>query len=102
MDNAFTWIASNGGIDGEDDYKYLARRSWFFRCPASKKNKHVAVITGHTDVPVDDEAQLALAVAQQPVSVAIEADELQLYSHGIFSGTCGTNLDHGREGESFA
>jgi len=39
-----------------------------------------------------------LAVAQQPVSVAIEADRLvfQTYTSGIISSTtCGTNLDHG-------
>jgi C1A family cysteine protease len=31
------------------------------------------------------------------VSVAIEADQrdFQLYKSGVFTGTCGTNLDHG-------
>jgi C1A family cysteine protease len=37
------------------------------------------------------------ALALGPVSVAIEADErdFQLYKSGVFSGKCGTNLDHG-------
>jgi C1A family cysteine protease len=37
------------------------------------------------------------AIALNPVSVAIEADqkEFQLYSSGVFTGECGTNLDHG-------
>lgn len=37
------------------------------------------------------------AVAQQPVSVAIEANHLsfQLYKSGVYSGNCGTKLDHG-------
>merc|ERR1711991_330230 len=32
-----------------------------------------------------------------PVSVAIEADQLsfQMYSKGVLTGNCGTNLDHG-------
>jgi len=39
-----------------------------------------------------------LAVATQPVSVAIEADKMvfQMYTGGIInSARCGTNLDHG-------
>ena len=37
------------------------------------------------------------AVAKQPVSVAIEADqrEFQLYAGGVFDAECGTALDHG-------
>jgi C1A family cysteine protease len=37
------------------------------------------------------------AIAQQPVSIAIEADQtaFQLYKSGVFTATCGTNLDHG-------
>ncbi len=37
------------------------------------------------------------AVAHQPVSVAIQADErtFQLYSGGVFDAPCGTALDHG-------
>ena len=37
------------------------------------------------------------ALTQQPVSVAIEADQkaFQLYKSGVFTGECGVNLDHG-------
>lgn len=37
------------------------------------------------------------AAANQPVSVAIEADqrEFQLYAGGVFDAPCGTALDHG-------
>jgi len=37
------------------------------------------------------------AVAQQPISIAIEADQysFQAYSGGILSSGCGTRLDHG-------
>jgi len=40
---------------------------------------------------------LRAAVAQQPVSVAIQANHLsfQLYKKGVYTGNCGTNLDHG-------
>ena len=34
---------------------------------------------------------------KQPVSIAVEADTLQFqfYKSGVFSGKCGTDLDHG-------
>jgi len=37
------------------------------------------------------------ALAQQPVSVAIEADQMafQAYTSGVISSGCGTRLDHG-------
>jgi len=37
------------------------------------------------------------AVAQQPVSIAIEADKptFQLYKGGVLTGPCGAKLDHG-------
>jgi C1A family cysteine protease len=37
------------------------------------------------------------AIAEQPVSIAIEADQkdFQLYQSGVFTATCGTTLDHG-------
>jgi len=97
MDNAFQWIQKNGGIDTEADFKYIARRTIFFRCPASKKDKHVGTVSGFVDVPAKDENQLKLAAAKTVVSVAIEADQpgFQMYSSGVFSGECGTNLDHG-------
>jgi C1A family cysteine protease len=48
-------------------------------------------------VTVDKEEPLLAAVAQQPVSVAIQANHIsfQLYKKGVYSGNCGTNLDHG-------
>lgn len=37
------------------------------------------------------------AVAQQPVSIAVEADKdiFQHYKSGVLSGSCGSSLDHG-------
>jgi C1A family cysteine protease len=37
------------------------------------------------------------ALSNQPISVAIQADQkdFQLYKSGVFTGECGTKLDHG-------
>merc|ERR1711935_634854 len=53
-------------------------------------------ITGYKDVDATEEA-LAEAVAEGPVSVAVEADTVfQFYRGGIVkTGLCGANLDHG-------
>ncbi|XP_072952950.1 oryzain alpha chain-like [Typha angustifolia] len=94
MDYAFEFIINNGGIDTEEDYPYNARDG---RCDTYRKNARVVSIDSYEDVPVNDEKALQKAVANQPISVAIEAGgrAFQLYQSGIFTGICGTELDHG-------
>lgn len=47
-----------------------------------QRNSPVVSIDGHEDVPADDEGALLKAVANQPVSVALEASgsDWQFYS----------------------
>ncbi|KAF0906619.1 hypothetical protein E2562_012202, partial [Oryza meyeriana var. granulata] len=94
MDDAFAFITRNGGIDTEEDYPYTASDG---KCNLEKKSHKVVSIDGFEDVPENDELSLQKAVAHQPVSVAIEAGgrEFQLYDSGVFTGRCGTSLDHG-------
>ncbi|CAD6259303.1 unnamed protein product [Miscanthus lutarioriparius] len=94
MDYAFEFIINNGGIDTEADYPYKGTDG---QCDANKKNAKVVTIDSYEDVPANSEKSLQKAVANQPVSVAIEAggSAFQLYSSGIFTGKCGTELDHG-------
>ncbi|CAN8287612.1 unnamed protein product [Cochlearia groenlandica] len=94
MDYAFEFIIKNGGIDTEKDYPYKASDG---TCDQNRKNAKVVTIDGYEDVPENSEASLKKALAHQPISVAIEAGgrAFQLYSSGVFVGTCGTELDHG-------
>ena len=48
-------------------------------------------------MPANSESALLKAVANQPISVAIDASgsDFQFYSSGVFTGQCGTELDHG-------
>jgi C1A family cysteine protease len=90
MDQAFSWIISNGGICSESSYPYQGVDGTCQTC------KPVVTISGYKDVSIDNDAALAAAVAQQPVSVAIEADQasFQFYSGGVMTAACGTNTDH--------
>lgn len=98
MDNAFEWIISNGGITTEADYPYVSGSGHAPSCDSSKLSHKAVTIDGYEDVPTRSESALAQAVTKQPVSIAVDAEgsAWQLYHAGtIYSGNCGTTLDHG-------
>ncbi|XP_024532422.1 ervatamin-B [Selaginella moellendorffii] len=94
MDYAFQYMIRNGGITSQSNYPYRAQRG---ACDKDKVKYHAATINGFQAIPPQSEELLLRAVANQPVSVAIEAggQDFQLYSSGVFTGECGSNLDHG-------
>jgi C1A family cysteine protease len=98
MDNAFNWISKNGGLCSEDSYPYESgvtekSRNCQKTCSIISNSK----VVSYVDVVPSSDSMMMSALDKQPVSVAIEADEkdFQLYKSGVFTGTCGTNLDHG-------
>jgi C1A family cysteine protease len=98
MDNAFSWISKNGGLCSEGDYPYVSGTTQTggtcnTKCTIVKTSN----VVEYVDVnPSSDDAMMS-AIAQQPVAIAIQADqkEFQLYKSGVFTGACGTKLDHG-------
>ncbi|CAA0818076.1 KDEL-tailed cysteine endopeptidase CEP1 [Striga hermonthica] len=94
MDIAFKFIKSKGGITTEENYPYIGKDG---KCDLEKMKSPAVTIDGHEDVPENDEDALMKAVANQPVSVAIDAGGygFQFYSEGVFTGICGTELNHG-------
>ena len=94
MDDAFDFIIQNNGLTTEANYPYEGVDG---TCNTKKSANHAATITGYEDVPANNEEALRKAVVNQPVSVAIDAGEsaFQHYSSGVFTGDCGTELDHG-------
>ncbi|KAJ8566016.1 hypothetical protein K7X08_008592 [Anisodus acutangulus] len=94
MDLAFDFIKKKRGITTEDNYPYRAEDG---KCNIQKENSPAVSIDGHEDVPPNDENALLKAAANQPVSVAVDASgsDFQFYSEGVFTGDCGTELDHG-------
>jgi cathepsin L len=94
MSSAFEWIVkyNKNGIASEAAYPYTARDGTCKRTVAS-----ASTITGQKDVGTTEEA-LGDALAQQPVAIAIEADQtcFQFYHSGILDDAdCGEQLDHG-------
>ncbi|XP_068658061.1 senescence-specific cysteine protease SAG39-like [Aristolochia californica] len=94
MDDAFKFILHNGGLTTETTYPYEGVDG---KCNSKKEASSAAKISGFEDVPANSESALLKAAANQPVSVAIDAGGIpfQLYSGGVFTGPCGTSLDHG-------
>jgi C1A family cysteine protease len=90
MDDAFQYAETNK-LCLENDYPYTAQDGTCSTCSG------VVSLKGYVDVASNNETALQLAVLKQPVSVAVEADQLgfQFYNSGVFDGDCGTNLDHG-------
>ena len=98
MDNAFTWIEKNGGLCSEASYPYTSGVSQTSGACATKCSNIInSKVLDFTDVSPSSDNSMMGALSLQPVSIAIEADqrEFQLYKSGVFTGTCGTNLDHG-------
>ncbi|KAJ3700060.1 hypothetical protein LUZ61_003765 [Rhynchospora tenuis] len=96
-DYAFKWVLDNGGITTEANYPYTSgtgKKNQ--KCDSTKIGDHAVTISGYGYVTPYSESSLMSAVANQPISISIDAGgtDFQLYSSGIFTGTCGTSLNH--------
>lgn len=91
MDIAYEYVVKNQGISSEANYEYQEMQG---NCMVEKEL--AAKISGHEDVPPNDEEALLKAVSHQPVSVTIDASgsDFQMYGGNIFNGKCGTSPTH--------
>eukprot|EP00931_Biecheleriopsis_adriatica_P049490 TRINITY_DN2862_c0_g1_i5.p1 TRINITY_DN2862_c0_g1~~TRINITY_DN2862_c0_g1_i5.p1 ORF type:complete len:346 (-),score=98.53 TRINITY_DN2862_c0_g1_i5:252-1289(-) len=98
---AFTFAQENA-ICTYDSYGYAAKQG---TCSADKCKVGIpkGTVKGYKGlapvariIPATEQAMMS-AVAQQPVSVAIEADKMvfQHYKGGVLESSCGSSLDHG-------
>ncbi|XP_023743808.1 cysteine protease XCP2 [Lactuca sativa] len=94
MDYAFSFIVKNGGLHKEEEYPYIMSEG---TCDEKKDVSEKVTISGYHDVPHNNEDSFLKALANQPISVAIDASgrDFQFYSGGVFDGHCGSDLDHG-------
>jgi len=93
MDYGFQYVKAKGGLCSETGYPYKGRNE---RCEENC-GKRSDSISSFKDVTPYSEEALQNAVADGPVSVAIEADQssFQQYKGGVLTAKCGKNLDHG-------
>ena len=98
MNSAFDWIKKNGGLCTESAYPYTSGKTTTSgTCQTTCTNVEGSKVSGYVNVVPESDNEMMAALSYQPVSIAIEADQkdFQLYKSGVFTGTCGTNLDHG-------
>ena len=96
MNDAFTYVAINGGIMSEADYPYKHVKG---NC-SYNRNRAVAHAVSYVNIPPQNESALKMAVATVgPISVAIDASAptFRFYKSGVYySPTCSSfRLDHG-------
>jgi len=95
MDTAFMWDESHPGVCSEDDYPYAEKNHLL--CKRNCKPVSGTKVHNFVDVESND-AAIREAVSQQPVSIAIQANQqvFQFYQSGVFDSTeCGNGVDHG-------
>eukprot|EP01024_Parvocaulis_polyphysoides_P051618 TRINITY_DN5090_c0_g1_i5.p3 TRINITY_DN5090_c0_g1~~TRINITY_DN5090_c0_g1_i5.p3 ORF type:complete len:162 (-),score=25.18 TRINITY_DN5090_c0_g1_i5:210-695(-) len=93
MDNAFRYLVQKGNML-ESAYPYRAQSSFVCKYKASDVK---FTPKGYHDVETNSVEQLEAAVAQNPVSIAVQANQpaWQQYTGGIVTSDCGQQLDHG-------
>lgn len=98
MTNAFEWIEKNNGLCTEENYPYVSGNTGKAgKCQNTCTLVVKSGISGYAEVKENDKNALMTALAKQPVSVAIQANQptFQLYKSGVLTGKCGDRLDHG-------
>jgi len=96
MDDAFSWVAQNGGIDSESDYPYTSGGGNTGTCQNAKLPNKVASFPTHLDMPKDEQAMAGFVFNYGPLAIAVDAQSgWQTYSGGIVSNCNGRSLDHG-------
>ena len=93
QNDGFDYIINNGGITTESNYPYKAKDG---ACDGNRASQIAARISGYQYVPENNENALLNAVSKQPVAAFVNAEgkQFRLYSSGVFTGSCGTTLDH--------
>ena len=97
QDNAYKYYEAGNMAELESVYPYTSGSGSRGSCSYDSKSQTAVTVTNYTPVQASSVSQMMAALNQQPLAIAIEADQrcFQTYSSGVFNNTkCGTTLDH--------
>lgn len=93
----FEWIGKVGGLCTEQAYPYVSGTTKETGTCQKTCSKVVGSdVQSVVNVKANSDIDMMNALSKTVVTIAIEADQssFQLYKSGVFTGSCGTNLDH--------
>jgi C1A family cysteine protease len=93
----FEWIGKTGGLCSEEAYPYVSGTTGKTgTCQNTCSKVCGSDVKSVLNVKPNSDADLMTALSKTVVAIAIQADQstFQLYKSGVFTGACGTGLDH--------
>jgi len=92
MQNAFTWLSQNGGLEPAENYPYFGFQGTCKINPAMQ----IVKVKGYLNFTADEEVIAQSLYQYGPLSTGINGNKLQFYKSGVFSPlACSNELNHG-------
>lgn len=91
------WIGKTGGLCTEEAYPYVSGTTKTTgTCQKTCSKVSGSDVQSVVNVKPKSDADMMTAISKTVVSIAVEADQssFQLYKSGVFTGKCGSSLDH--------
>ena len=91
------WIGKTGGLCTEQAYPYVSGTTTVTgTCQKTCSKVSGSDVQSVVNVKPKSDADMMTALSKTVVSIAIQANEptFQLYKSGVFTGACGSSLDH--------
>jgi len=91
MATAYEWVVTNGGVETETEYPFVSGADGSIpSCKVASQSSWPASIDGWTLIEQATDADIkSMLVSKGPISVAINANQMQFYSSGIdTAGVC--------------
>ena len=90
VESAYNWVTYNN-LCAEQEYPYVSKKH---DCRQKCSNHTDIRVVQHVNIESSNDNAVMDALKRQPLVAAIDASELHFYRSGIFTGNCGTNLNH--------